>query len=448
MTARSRIGDSELSHQAYPKSDELFATIYEQAQRVLGRTCGFYIVTYDTEADVARLAYLIDNDVVTMPDVVFSATQVDSIRQQRALVDDVFPHIIANGVKNSISVPMIRNHTVVGAFGAFTRDSRLYDQRDAAALEAIAELFALVLENARYVAEIQKARTEAERLEEIGRAISASLNISQVLQRVVDAARELLGAEAAAVWLQVEEDELEVAISAGELAPRVGQRLRVGMREVTGAGSALSVPLVANDSLLGRLSIGHKTPVRYRESDRRLLERLSFQAAIAVSNARLHEQLRALSLTDPLTEMPNRRHLAMFLEKEFAAARRGRKLSVLIFDLDRFKNYNDRKGHQAGDNVLRAFARVLVSQTRAMNLAARYGGDEFITILADTDRRGALAHGERIMAAVERDALLSNAGITASVGVATYETEMATFEDLIRAADRDLYTRKGARRYL
>ncbi|MGQ0813879.1 MAG: GGDEF domain-containing protein [Gemmatimonadota bacterium] len=291
------------------KSDDLFATIYEQTQRVLGPTCGFYVITYEADRDLARLAYFVDRGIVTTPDVVFSASQCDAIRDRRVLINDSFARVVCDDVVSSISAPMIRGEVVLGAFGAFARETRFYDARDANAIEAIAQLCALILEN-----------------------------------------------------------------------------------------------------------------------------------------ARLHEQLHALSLTDPLTEMPNRRHMAIFLEKEFAAARRGRKLSVLLFDLDHFKEYNDREGHQAGDAVLRAFARVMIGQTRAMNLAVRYGGDEFITILADTDRRGALTHADRIIREIARDPLLRIAGVQASVGVAAYEAGMNSFEDLIRAADRDLYARKGARK--
>jgi diguanylate cyclase (GGDEF)-like protein len=178
------------------------------------------------------------------------------------------------------------------------------------------------------------------------------------------------------------------------------------------------------------------------------VERLSYQAAIAVANARLHEQIIGLSLTDPLTGLPNRRHLEMFLEKEFAAARRGRRLAVILFDLDNFKGYNDTAGHQAGDEALRAFGDVLLAQTRAMNLAARYGGDEFITVLADVDRAGALTHAERIAEAVGQHALLNGANIRTSAGVAIYDPRMESPAELIRAADADLYARKAIRRVL
>ncbi len=114
-----------------------------------------------------------------------------------------------------------------------------------------------------------------------------------------------------------------------------------------------------------------------------MLLRLANQTSVALANARLHESIRALSLTDPLTDLPNRRHLDMHLRREVAAARRGRHVCVVLFDLNDFKLHNDRLGHVVGDQILRHFGRILVRETRAMNLAARYGGDEFITVLTD-----------------------------------------------------------------
>jgi diguanylate cyclase (GGDEF)-like protein len=201
------------------------------------------------------------------------------------------------------------------------------------------------------------------------------------------------------------------------------------------------VPLIAEGALIGALSVSHLSHRPYRPSEIRLLERFAFNAAVAVSNARLHQQLRTLSLTDPLTALPNRRHLDIFLQKEFAAAERGRHLTVILFDLDNFKSYNDTEGHQAGDAILVRFGEILNSQTRAMNLAARYGGDEFICVLSDTDQDGGTIHMGRVIGAVRSDTGMGGVGVTA--GMAAYQKEMASPDDLIRAADEDLYRRKA-----
>ena len=202
--------------------------------------------------------------------------------------------------------------------------------------------------------------------------------------------------------------------------------------------------LAVAQGFIGALSVRHGTVRRYSPDEVQLLSRIADQAAIAVTNARLHESMQALSLTAPLTQLPNRRHLEMFLTKEFAAARRGRRLAVVLYDLDNFKAYNDSAGHQAGDDALRAFGAVLARNTRAMNISARYGGDEFITVLTDVDRRGTLRHVERIAQVVADDPLLGPAGIRASAGMALYSERHESPEALIRAADRDLYRRKPA----
>ncbi|HEX6559695.1 MAG TPA: diguanylate cyclase [Longimicrobiales bacterium] len=474
-TARHRIRRFQPARKSPAASDpdDLFATIHEQTESVLGKCCGFYIVTYDPERKQARLAYHVDEAVCSLPDKPFDAALCDAIRQRRPLVNDSFARTLSSAAVNSISVPMLHNGVVYGCIGAYSNHERLYETREARSLVAIGELAALALENASFLAQIEQVRREAERVEEIGRAISASLDLPEVLSRVVDAALELLRADSATVWLLRGEGELEAAMTAGDAAPTRGlvvpmpaalrsrmsdfhktgvvyESVRDGMDELPHrrpkTRSTLAMPLVVEGQVLGALSIGQKARHHYSDSDLQLLQRLSLNAAIAVANARLHEQIRTLSLTDPLTSLPNRRALDLFLEKEFAAAQRGRRLSVLLFDLDHFKEYNDRMGHQAGDSVLRAFASVLTEQTRAMNLAARYGGDEFMTILADTDRRGAQANADRVMRAVRRHSLLKDAGIRASVGISTFMPEMTSFEDLIRAADRDLYLRKGARK--
>jgi diguanylate cyclase (GGDEF)-like protein len=457
---------------------DLFAHIHEQAERVLGKTCGFYVVTVDAARDRVKLAYFILNgELQTRVFLHCRSSECDVVRESTTLFNDDFSKRISGDVINSISVPMIRDGVVIGAFGALAHQARVYDQRDAAALVAIAELGALALENVRIVANLEKTRREAERLEEIGRAMTSSLTLTDVLRTVVDAALELTEADAATVWLMRGDDEVEAAMTAGKIAPERGmimpvpamlryqmedlrrayvfedvrdglQELPAHLRHLTSARSTMAVALISGDRVLGALALGHKERRSYAPEDIRLVERLSYQAAIAVANARLHEQVIGLSLTDPLTRLPNRRHLEMFLEKEFAAAQRGRKLALIIFDLDNFKGYNDRAGHQAGDEALHAFGEVMLGQTRTMNLAARYGGDEFITVLADVDRMGALTHAERIAEAVDRHPLLMSANIRASAGVAIYDPRMDTPADLIRAADADLYSRKAIRRVL
>lgn len=154
------------------------------------------------------------------------------------------------------------------------------------------------------------------------------------------------------------------------------------------------------------------------------------------------ERARAerLALLDDLTEVPNRRLADLFLEKEFAAAQRGRPLTVIMFDLDRFKDYNDRFGHAAGDEALKSFVRLLQSRTRTMDLSARYGGEEFVAILSGGTTESGIRFAESI-----RSALAESNGArpyTVSAGVAQYTRGMESYADLVEAADQALYAAK------
>lgn len=148
-----------------------------------------------------------------------------------------------------------------------------------------------------------------------------------------------------------------------------------------------------------------------------------------------------MAFTDPLTKLPNRRHAAIFLENEFAAAERGRTLTVVLFDLDAFKDYNDRHGHAAGDAALSAFGEILEKSTRRMNLSARFGGEEFLSILAGSDSGGAMIFADRVRSALkERD--LPGGKLTVSAGVASYQAGMEKPDELLAAADHALYRAK------
>jgi diguanylate cyclase (GGDEF)-like protein len=175
-----------------------------------------------------------------------------------------------------------------------------------------------------------------------------------------------------------------------------------------------------------------------------LLRAFADQAAIALEDARLFEQVHALSVTDPLTGLANRRQFDRELQREFAAATRGRQLVAVMFDLNDFKHHNDRYGHLAGDRALKHFAEALEAYTRAMNLAARFGGDEFFALLADSDRDGAFVFVDRVIHRFE--AIMKESGnpvLKVSAGVAEFKSDMNSPLELVEAADRALYISKS-----
>jgi putative two-component system response regulator len=153
------------------------------------------------------------------------------------------------------------------------------------------------------------------------------------------------------------------------------------------------------------------------------------------------DEVEDMAFTDILTHLPNRRHARVFLENEFAAAQRGRLLTVVLFDLDQFKQYNDTYGHQPGDEALEAFAGVLTRTTRRMNLSSRFGGEEFVSVLAGSDAEGAAIFADRVRMGL-RARNLGDPPLTVSAGVAQYHPSMQTPDELVAAADHALYQAK------
>jgi diguanylate cyclase (GGDEF)-like protein len=171
--------------------------------------------------------------------------------------------------------------------------------------------------------------------------------------------------------------------------------------------------------------------------------------ALARTLTRLHRRVSEQAVTDPLTGLWNRRHMAVTLEREVDRSRRfGHPISLIILDVDDFKKINDREGHMAGDLVLEKVADVVREGTRSIDVAARYGGDELAVILVETDREGALILGERLadrMRATEvpmRDG--GSMAVTISLGVATIPDSANKLDSLVDAADRALLRAKRA----
>ena len=183
-----------------------------------------------------------------------------------------------------------------------------------------------------------------------------------------------------------------------------------------------------------------------------LLAIVAVYLGIAIGIAVLAEVLRrerhtaeAMALMDRLTNLPNRRHVEDMLEREFAAAERGRGLTIILFDLDHFKKVNDQHGHAAGDTTLQVFARVLEENTRKENLSGRFGGEEFVSVLRDTDTESAVAFARRVLEQM-RGSRLRWGTQTVSAGIAHYQKGMGSYEVLLGEADRALYQAKNGGR--
>ncbi|MGA9525442.1 MAG: diguanylate cyclase [Myxococcaceae bacterium] len=227
---------------------------------------------------------------------------------------------------------------------------------------------------------------------------------------------------------------------------------RPGLRHPV--GSLLAVPMIHKGTVLGVINFERPGTNAFPREEIELLGAIADLAAIATKNALLHEQTVALSITDPLTGTANRRHLFARLDLEVERALRyDTPLSVVMVDIDHFKNLNDEQGHRIGDDVLRRVSELLASDTRKVDLLARYGGEEFMLVLPQADRKMALEVAEKLRRAVEEapipEGRMQPLGrITISIGVATLPEDARTLEHLIDCADAALYASKRGGRNL
>jgi diguanylate cyclase (GGDEF)-like protein len=191
-------------------------------------------------------------------------------------------------------------------------------------------------------------------------------------------------------------------------------------------------------------------PNEFDRPSRDVLRYLVGQATVSMENLALHEAVAEQAVTDALTGIANKRRFDEWLGLEAERAKRfGHSLSLLIFDVDDFKQVNDTRGHPTGDEVLRAIGNGIGASAREVDLPARYGGEEFVVGLTETDAEGARLAAERIRELVAGLSITDPGGgpalnVTVSVGVATLPEDAADAESLFAAADGALYAAKHA----
>jgi two-component system cell cycle response regulator len=212
--------------------------------------------------------------------------------------------------------------------------------------------------------------------------------------------------------------------------------------------SVLTVPMLERPGVaLGVLQVINVTDaagdiVAFTAEAEEIAALLAAYAAAAIRNV----QLAAHSLNDHLTGAFNRRYVTMRLDEEISRTRRTNEpLSFALIDIDHLKAINDAHGHPAGDGVIRSVAQLLINQSRAYTVVARYGGDEFAIVLPSTPKAGASGYAERMMRIV-RSYPFATGPVTLSIGIATLPGDADNRDDLIAAADRSLYRAKQSGR--
>ncbi len=323
------------------------------------------------------------------------------------------------------------------------------------------------------LAALEQRIQQLETLQVIGRALTASLDLAEVLPKVVQAAVRLTGADAGQLFMLEERGVLTLrALQTPEIrtarvqrtaaadilamqVARSGQPAVFGPEQPVLPGEpgwpALYVPLRLRDVTHGVLGVDNRGSRRaFTTHELGPLLTLADYATIAVVNARLFTEVQQQSTTDVLTGLPNRRHLIALAEREFQrAARYQRPLSALLLDIDHFKRVNDLHGHPTGDEVLIEIGQRARSSIRNMDVVGRYGGEEFVFILPETDATGAAQLAERLRWKVGGSPVSTRSGplaITVSLGVAGLSAAIRDVNALIEQADAAMYAAKQAGR--
>jgi len=282
------------------------------------------------------------------------------------------------------------------------------------------------------------------------RRLNESLDPSRVLVRVCEEAARLLEADSAGVFLGGGADGVRARATFGQPAERIGEAVELGeglVGEVVARGEprlaegALGVPLRWDGRLRGALAVGYEGERDVSGEELVLLEAFGDLAAAACRNASTHAELALAARTDMLTGCLNHAAMHDALHREFErCARKGHALSLVILDLDEFKQVNELHGHLAGDAVLRQAGESLRQSVRAYDLVARYGGDEFAVIAIDADEATAMEVARRALEAIARAlSALGSAGqaTAATAGVAEWQAGDSP-SALIGRADRAL----------
>jgi diguanylate cyclase (GGDEF)-like protein len=387
----------------------------------------------------------------------------------------------ACGIKRWLIVPLVVGDTCLGTIRFASRRGQLLDEAAVRLAQEIAAQTALAIQNARHLESARRYAEEQSTLLRLSQVVMSNHDLMAVLTEIARAALALEGVDGCriAVW-RPDQDAVELAADEtvddwstfyrqGEHLPLADwpsyreamahRRIRpfhtndpdVHAREranllADGIYSGMVIPIVIGDEGQGFLALHARQRRRFGDAARRFASELAAQAAAAIDRARLIEALQRRAETDGLTGLLNHRAAQEALDRELSLARTAKTpLAVVLLDLDDFKLFNDTHGHQLGDRVLMAAATALRSCARPGDLAARYGGDEFLLILPGATAGTAVTVAKRLLNHISTTTVAVDGmelPIRCSVGAASYPADGRTRQELIAWADAAMYAAK------
>ena len=338
----------------------------------------------------------------------------------------------------------------------------------------------MIVTSTRTMASLKQKIQELEVLNEIVQAINSSLKPKEILQIIMEKTADLIKAEGWSVLLlDRERNELVFEAAAGEAGRKlVGMRLKVGQgvagwvarygqslivpdvttdpRFYSGVDrqtkfttkSILCVPMRSRDKIIGVVEVVNKIGGEpFTESDLEIFESLVAHVTIALENAAIYRRMEEASLIDDLTQLYNIRYGNIFLDRIFSQRKDLQSpVSLIFLDIDYFKLVDDNYGHLVGSETLRLVGERIKKVVRSGDIVIRYGGDEYIVILPNTDKKTAVIVAERIRREINHEAFFAfgrkKFNITVTLGVATAPPDASTRDELIGRADKAMYEGK------
>ena len=374
---------------------------------------------------------------------------------------------------SAICVPILNEKELLGVLYAESVEADIFNEEDAATLETLANQISASLQRASLYSRAQEHLRIMSTVQAVSRVIISSLDMETIFATVVRELKESFGYTHVSIYL-LKDDYLYLGAQIGYPKEMVIHKIHTSqgvtgrtiksktvqfirdtskepsfLRADNDITSEICIPLLKDNIVLGTLNVEGDAGRVLTNEDVELLITLSSPIALAVDNARLHAQVKAMAMTDAVSGLSNRYALEQALTAEVERSKRlNHPLSLIIFDIDSFKAYNDKWGHPAGDTRLKATAKMIRYILRRYDVAARYGGDEFAIILPNTDEAGAFEFAKRLQSAARASTTempIENKGVsghTLSIGVATFPQDGNSLESLMLAADHAELTAK------
>src|SRR5581483_3144099 len=373
--------------------------------------------------------------------------------------------------KSFCAAPILLGGKPAGVMAAMSLDREyVFEQRDLEVMQTAAGQLAVAIENARLFAEEQRRSRQLGFLNNISKTAISSEDAAQMLADIVAEIQKNFRYDHIGIGIfDYVTKDIEIRAEAGTTNKVLGKRIPLGtgilgrvartgetaLVQSAGHGSlqallpescaVLCIPISYSETLLGVLNVESEKENAFSPQDVLIMNTLADLLATALHNSFVFQKLQQQSITDGLTGVKTRRFFWESLSSEWKrASRSGRPFSVILMDLDKFKEVNDTSGHLEGDLVLARVGRLLEQKSRQSNVVARYGGDEFVVLMPETGIDQAQILAERLRLWVATDPMLSEHQITGSFGVASFPVHGFSVEDIIRVADAGMYVSKHA----